>query len=168
VHERRGARQRLLHHDAGRQGVFPFDIAAQDAGLIETVLHEVNIGVARPRKLPVQREGRPAREQHDGQPIAKEVLDRHARIGRAGIDMDQHGLAAAGRDRIAGRHVDRDHLVGTQDDLGVPPPLAVPARDLLDERHMVGAEIGEDVLDAEVDEGLEEVVRGAVGGHGEA
>ena len=53
----------------------------------------------------MQRERGPAGEQHDGQPVTKQVLDRHARIGRAGIAMDEHGLAAAGRERIPARHM---------------------------------------------------------------
>ena len=43
--------------------------------------------------------------------------------------------------------------------------LLVPARHLLDQRHMVGAEIGEDVIDAEIDQAFEEIMRGGMAGH---
>src|SRR5262245_49944075 len=43
--------------------------------------------------------------------------------------------------------------------------LLVPARHFLDQRDMVGAEIGEDVFDAEIDQPFEEVMRGRVAGH---
>src|SRR6201991_2498262 len=43
--------------------------------------------------------------------------------------------------------------------------LLVPARHLLDERDVVGAEIGEDVFDAEIDQAFEKVMRGGIAGH---
>jgi len=46
----------------------------------------------------------------------------------------------------------RDDLVWAQDHLGMPTALLVPARHLLDQRNMVGAEIGEDVFDAKIDQ----------------
>ena len=49
-----------------------------------------------------QRVRRASGEQQHGQAVAKQVLDRHAGIRRAGIDMNQHRLAARmGADLIA-------------------------------------------------------------------
>src|SRR5579863_10246280 len=44
-------------------------------------------------------------------------------------------------------------------------PVAVPLRHRLDQRDMVGAEIGEDVVDAEVDETLQEMRRRGMAAH---
>src|SRR5689334_8926652 len=79
--------------------------------------------------------------------------------------MHQYCLGAAGRQRVAAGNVHRDDLVRAQDHFWMLAALAVPARHLLDQRHMVGAEIGEDVLDAEIDQAFEEVVRGRVAAH---
>src|SRR6185437_488323 len=159
------AGERLLHHDAGRQGIFPFHIGAHDAGDVEGVLHEMHIGVARSRQLAMQRVRRAAGEQHHGQAVAEQILDRHAGVRGTGIDMYQHGLAPAGGKRIAAGHVHRDDLVRAQDHFGMLAAFLVPARDLLDDRDMVGAEIGENVVDPEIDKTLEEVVRSGVTGH---
>ena len=160
-----GAGQRFLHHDAGGQRIFPFDVGTHDAGDIEGVLHEMHIGVARARQFAVQRVRRAAGEQHHRQAIAEQVLDRHAGVRRAGIDMHQHRLGASGRQRIAAGHVHRDHLMRAQDHFGMFAAFLVPARHLLDQRDMVGAEIGEDVFDAEIDQAFEEIMRGAVAAH---
>ena len=155
-----GAGQRLLHHDAGGQRIFPFDVGPDDAGDVERVLHEMHIGVARARQFAVQRVGRASGKQHHRQAIAKQVLDRHAGVRGAGIDMHEHRLAASGRQRIAAGHVHRDDLVRAQDHLGMLAAFTVPARHLLDQRDVVGAEIGEDVVDAEIDQAFEEIMRG--------
>ena len=160
-----GAGERFLHDDAGGQRIFPFDVGPDDAGDIEGVLDEMHIAVARARQLAMQRMRRAAREQHHRQPVAKQVLDRHAGVRGAGIDMHQHGLAAPGRQRIATRHMHRDHFMRAQDHLGMLSALLVPACHFLDQRHMVGAEIGEDVIDAEIDQAFEEIMRGRVSGH---
>ena len=64
--------------------------------------------------------------------------------------MHEHGLRLSGRKRITGGHVDGDHLVRAQDDFRMLAALFVPSRHLLDQRDVVGAEIGKDVLDPEV------------------
>src|SRR5665213_3705045 len=79
--------------------------------------------------------------------------------------MHQNGLHPSGRKRIAAGHVDGDHFVRAQDDLGMFPALLVPARQFLDEGDMVGAEIGEDVVDPEIDQAFEEIMRGRVAAH---
>ncbi len=113
----------------------------------------------------MQRVRRAAGEQHHRQAVTKQVLDRHAGIGGAGIDMDEHRLAPPGRMRIAAGHVHRDHLVRAQDHFGMLAALFVPARHLLDQRDMIGAEIGEDIVDAKIDQAFEEIMRGGMAGH---
>src|SRR5436305_12586974 len=125
----------------------------------------MHIGVARAGELAVQRVGRPAGEQQHRQPVAEQVLDRHAGIRGAGIDMDEHRLAAPGRQCVAAGHVHGDDFVRAQDHLRVLAAFAVPARHLLDQRYVVGAEIGEDVVDAEIDQAFEEVMRGGAAAH---
>ena len=113
----------------------------------------------------MQREGGASGEQHYRQPVAKQVLDRHACIGGAGIDMHENRLSLAGRKGVAARHVNGHDLVRAEDDFRMLAAFAVPARDLLDQRDMIGAEIGEDIVDAEVDKTFEEIMRGAVSAH---
>ena len=165
VHEGAGAGERFLHDDAGGQRILPFDIGPHDAGDVEGILHEVYIGVARSGQFAMQREGRASGEQHHRQPIPKQVLDRHAGIGSSGVDMHEHRLSPAGRQRISAGHVNGDDLVRAEDNFRMLAAFAVPARDLLDQRDMIGAEIGEDIVNAEVDETFEEIMRGTVAAH---
>ncbi len=165
MRERGGASERLLHHDAGGERILPLHIGTDDARDIERVLHEMHIGVARASQLAMQRMRRAAGEQHHRQAIAEQVLDRHAGIRGAGIDMHEHGLALSGRERVAAGHVHGDDLMRTQHDFRMLAALLVPARHLLDQRDVVGAEIGEDVVDAEVDEAFQEIMRSAMAGH---
>src|SRR5262245_63625286 len=79
--------------------------------------------------------------------------------------MDEHRLSLAGRQRIATGHVNGDDLVRAKNDFRMLAALAVPARDFLDQRDMIGAEIGEDIVDAEVDQTFEEIMRGTVAAH---
>src|SRR6202171_4348077 len=90
---------------------------------------------------------------------------RHAGIRGAGIDMHENRLASSGRQRVAAGHVHGDDLVRAQDDFRMFAAFAVPARQLLDQRHVIGAEIGEDVVDAEIRQTFEEMVRGRVPAH---
>jgi hypothetical protein len=113
----------------------------------------------------MQREGRASGEQHHRQPIPKQVLDRHAGVCRSGVDMHEHRLSLAGRQRIAAGHVNGDDLMRAEDHFGMLAAFAVPACDLLDQRDVVGAEIGEDIVDADVDETFEEIMRGTVTAH---
>ncbi len=120
----------------------------------------MHIGVARTRQFAVQRIRRAAGKQHHRQAIAKQVLDRHGGIRGAGIDMHQNRLAASRRQGIAAGHVHRDDLMRAQDHFGMFQAFAVPARHLLDQGDVVSAQIGKDVLDAEIDQALEEMMRG--------
>jgi hypothetical protein len=125
----------------------------------------VYIGVARSGQFAVQRKGGASGEQHYRQPVPKQVLDRHAGIGGPGIDMHEHCLSLAGRQGIAAGHVNGDDLVRAEDHFRMLAAFAVPARDLLDQRDMIGAEIGKDIVNAEVDEPFEEIMRGTVAAH---
>src|SRR5580692_4383782 len=113
----------------------------------------------------MQRERRAAGEQQHRQAVAKQILDRHAGIRGARIDMHEHGLRPPGRERIAGRHVHGHHFMRAQDDFRMFSSLAIPLRHRFDQRDMVGAEIGEDILDAEIDQPLQEMMGGGVAAH---
>ena len=165
MRKRAGAGQCFLHDDAGGQRIFPFDVRSDDAGDIERILHEVHIGVARARQFAVQRMGRASGKQHHRQPVAKQVLDGHAGIGGAGVDMDENRLGSSRCQRIAAGHVHRDDLVRAKDHLRMLAALALPARHLLDQGDVIGTEIGKDVVDAEVDQTFEKIMRGAVAAH---
>src|SRR4029077_1304810 len=79
--------------------------------------------------------------------------------------MHAHGLRASGRERIARGHVHGDDFMRAQDHFGMLAPLLVPARQGLDQRHVIGAEIGENIFDAEIDQAFEEIMRGRVAAH---
>jgi hypothetical protein len=158
--ERTGAGQCLLHHDAGGERVFPFDIRPDDAGDVERVLHEMNVSVARSGQFAVQRVGCASGEQHDRQPVTKQILDRHAGVGGTGIDMHQNRLTASRRQGVAASHMDGDDLVRAQDHFGMLAAFPVPARQLLDQGDVIGAQIGKDVVHPEVDQAFEEMMRG--------
>lgn len=106
-----------------------------------------------------------AREQHHWKAIAEQILDCHAGIRGTGIDMHEDGLPPSGREGVATRHMHRHDLMWAENDLGMFAAFRVPARDLLDQRDMVCAQIGEDVLDAEIDEPFKEIMRSAVTAH---
>src|SRR4051812_13695026 len=125
----------------------------------------MHIGVARAGELAVQRIGCAAGEQQHRQAVTEQVLDRHAGICGAGIDMDEYGLRAPCGQCGAAGHVHRDDLVRTQDHFGMLAPLFVPARQFLDQRDVVGTEIREDVLDAEIDQSFQKVMRRGVAAH---
>ena len=79
--------------------------------------------------------------------------------------MHQHRLAFAGRERIAAGHVHGHDLMRAQDHFRMFPAFLVPARHLLDDRDVVGAEIGEDVVDPEVDQAFEKIMRSGIASH---
>src|SRR5579871_4624026 len=79
--------------------------------------------------------------------------------------MHEHGLRSPSGERVPGGHVHRHHFVRAQDHLGVFAAVAIPFRQRLDQRDMIGAEIGEDIFDAEIDQPLQEVMRGRMTAH---
>src|SRR5579872_1624893 len=128
----------------------------------------MHVGITRPRQFAMHRERRAAGEQEHRQAIAEQVLDRHARIRRARIDMHEHGLRAAGCQRVPRCHVHGDNFMRTQDDFRMFAALAIPRRERLDQRHMIGAEIGEDIFDAEIDQRFKEMMCGRMAAHAHA
>ena len=74
--------------------------------------------------------------------------------------MDQHALAAAGHQRIAGRHVAGGILVRTAHDLGHRFAALPAVRHFFDDRRMIGAEVTKQILDADLAQALEQVISG--------
>src|SRR5262249_38733809 len=71
-------------------------------------------------------------------------------------------LAAPGGDGVARRHVDRRVLVRAQHGRRKPAAVAAELRHRLDQRRMVGAEVAEQVVEADLVQAFEKVVRGRV------
>ncbi len=159
LHDRVSAAQRLLHDDAGRQRPFPFDVGPHQAALVERLLHEMHIGVARALELAARRERRLAGHQQHRDAAAEQVVHRGRGIGGADVDVHQHALAAPGHECVTGRHVGGGILVRAADDAGQRFAAAAPMRDLLDDRRMIGAEIAEQVVDPDFAQSLQEKVR---------
>ena len=162
LHDGVGAAQRLLHHDAGRQRPFPFHVGPHQRALVDRLLHEVHVGVARADQLVARGVGRLARHQQHRQAAAEQVVHRVGGVGGADVDVHQHGLAAAGHRRIAHRHMRRGVLVRAEHHVRHLLAALLPVRHRLDGRRVVGAEVAEQVLDAELVQALDEVVGGGV------
>jgi hypothetical protein len=150
LHDRVRASQDLLAGDARRQCVFPLHIGPYEAALIERLLDEVHIGVARPFQLAEARERRRAGDQQDRHPIAEQVVHAERRIGGARVHVDQYGLALSRHLRVPAGHVDGHVLVWAQHDLRRLEAVRVEASELFDQRRMIGAEIAEQVLDIDL------------------
>jgi hypothetical protein len=104
-HDRVGAAQCLLHHDAGRQRPFPLHVGPHQRALVDRFLDEMNVGVAGADQLVARRIRRLARHQQHRQPRAEQVMHRVGGVGGSDVDMHQNGLAAAGDRGVAHRHV---------------------------------------------------------------
>ena len=164
LHHRVTAPQNFFGNHAAGQGIIPLDIRAHQAGHVERVLHKMHIVVARARQLTAQGERCFTGNQHHRQATAKHVVHAHGRIGRSCIDVHHDGLASAGGRRIACRHVDRNILMWAQHHGGVRPTLLIPTRQLFNDRHVVGAQVGEDIVDAQLGQSFKEIMRAAVVG----
>lgn len=82
---------------------------------------------------------------------------------RADIHVDDDALGLAGQSSVAVRHGEGDHFVGTCYDAGECVFLLDLAfRDGFDDAGVVGAEVDEDVSDAEFYQAFEEGVAGCV------
>ena len=81
-------------------------------------------------------------------------------VGGADIDVDQHALAAPGDEGVALRHVRRRILVRAVQDAGHRLAALLAMRHLLDDRGVIGAEIAEQIFDAELAQAFEEVIGG--------
>ena len=71
-------------------------------------------------------------------------------IGGADVDMHQHALAAPGDQRIAGGHVRGGVLVRTAHHVRHHLAALAAMRHLLDDRRVIGAEITEQIFDADL------------------
>ena len=158
LHDRIGALQRLLHDHARRQRPLPFDVRPHQAALIERLLHEMDVGVAGADQLVMRRIRRLAGHQQHRQAAAIEIMHGVGGIGGADIDMHQHALAAAGDQRIAAGHMRGGVLVRTAHDVRHRLAAFAAMRHLLDDRRMIGAEITEQIVDADLFEALEQVI----------
>ena len=161
-HDGVGAAERLLHHDAGRQGPFPFHVRPHQRALVDRLLNEMHVSVARTDQLVAGRVGRLARHQQHRQTTAEHVVHRVRSVSRADIDVHQHGLAASGHRRVTHRHMRRCVLVRAEHHVRHLLAALVPVCQRLDRRRMVGAEVAEQVLDAEFVQALDEVIGGGV------
>ncbi len=158
-HHRVGPAQRLLGDHARGQVVFPFCVRPDQRRLVERLLDEVHVGVARPQKLAARGVGSAAGHQQNRDAGAADIVQGHRRIGGAGIDMHHHALAATGREEVARCHVRRRDLVRADHGLGRLSAVALEGGHRLDDRRVVGAEVAEDVVAADLGQAFEEILR---------
>ena len=116
LHDGVGAADHFLGDDAGRQRPFPLGVGPHQARLVERLLHEVHVVVARAGQLAVGGERRLAGHQQHRQPAAIEVVHGVGGVGGADVDMHQHALAAAGHHGVAAGHVGGGVLMRADDD----------------------------------------------------
>ena len=163
LHDGVGAAQRLLHHDAGRQRPLPLEVGANEARLIERLLHEVHVGIARAHEFVAGGVRRLAGHQQHRQPAAEDIVHRRRGVRRAHVDMNKHALAASGDEGITCRHVGGGVFVRTGDDGGKRVAALPPVRDLLDDRRVIGAEIAKEIFDPELAQPLQKEIGGRIG-----
>ena len=157
-----GAPQHFLGDDAGGQRPLPLHVVAHDRALVERLLDEMDVRVARAGQLAAHGVGRLARHQEQRDAAAADVMRRHRRVRSADVDVHHHGLPAPRHHRVAGCHVHRGVLVRAQHRRRQRAPLFAPARHLLDQRRVVGAQVAEQVLDADLVQAFEKIVSGRV------
>ena len=157
-----GAPQHLLGDDAGGQRPLPLHVVAHDRALVERLLDEMHVGVARAGQLPAHGVGRSSRHQQQRDAAAADVVRRHRRVRSPHVHVHHHGLPAPRHHRVAGCHVHRGVLVRAQHRRRQRAPLLAPARHLLDQRRVVGAQVAEQVLDADLVQAFEKEMRGSV------
>ena len=109
----------------------------------------MHIGVARADQLVVDGVGRLAGHQQHRQAAAIKIVHGVGGIGGADVDMDQHALAAPGDEGIARRHMGRGVLVRTAHHAGHGFAALLAMRHLVDDRRVIGAEIAEQIIDAD-------------------
>jgi hypothetical protein len=160
LHDRVRAPQRLLDDDAGGQRPFPFHIRAHQAALVDRLLHEMHVGIAGADQFAARREWRLAGHQQHRDAAPEQVMHRGRGIGGADVDVHQHTLALSRHVGIAGRHMRRGVLVRAADDGRNGLAAFAPVRHLLDDRRVVGAEIAEQIVDADLGQPFEKEIRG--------
>ena len=124
----------------------------------------MHVVVARPQKLAPGRVRRTPGHQQDGNTAAAKIVKRHRGIGGTGIDMDDDALAAPRGDGIACRHVHSGDLVRTKDSARRLAAVALEAGHCLDERRVIGAEVAEEVVDSDLVQAFEEIMRRRMAG----
>ena len=158
LHDRRSPPQRLLDDHAGRQRPLPFQIGPHQARLVERLLYEMNVGIARADELVVGGVRRFAGHQQNGQPAAEQVVHAVCGVGGADVDMDQDALAAPGDQRIAGRHMGGGVLVRAAHDAGHCVAAFLAMRHLVDDWSVIGSKIAKQIIDADLVQTLEQVI----------
>ena len=164
LHDRMRPLQRLFDDNAGRKRPLPLQIGPHQARLIERLLHPMHVGIARADQFAVRGKRRLAGHQQDRQATAEQVVHRVRGIGGADVDVNDHALTAPGDQSVASRHVRSGVLVRTADDLRHRLAKLAMARHLLDDRRVIGAEITEQIIYADLGEAFEQVMgRGICG-----
>ncbi len=87
-------------------------------------------------------------------------MDAVGGVGGADIDMHHDALTAPGHQREARRHVCRGVFVRTAHHLRHGFAEFAPMRHLLDDWRVIGAEITEQIIDADFFEALEQIIGG--------
>ena len=169
LHDRMRAPQHLLDDDAGRKRPFPLGVGAHQAALIERLLHEMHVGVARADQFAVGGVRRFAGHQQHRQSAAIGIVHAVGGVGGADIDVHQNALTAPGHQRIACGHVCGGVLVRTAHHFRHHLAALAAMRHLLDDRRVIGAEITEQILDADLVQAFEKIIgRGEIGNVGVA
>ena len=150
LHDRMRAPQRFLDDDAGGQRPLPLGVRAHQTALIERLLHEMHMRVARADQFAVGRVRRLAGHQQHRQAAAIHVVHAVCGIGGTDVDVHQHTLTAPGDQRVAGGHVRRGILVRTAHDFRHFLAALAAMRHLLDDRRVIGAEITKQIFDADL------------------
>ena len=84
-------------------------------------------------------------------------------VGGADIDVDDNALAAAGDQRVAGRHMRRRIFVRTAHHGRHGLAEFTAMRHFLDDRRMIGAEVAKQIIDPDLLQPFEQVIgRGIV------
>ena len=108
-----------------------------------------------------------AGHQQHRQAAAENIVHAVCGIGGADIDMDQHALTATRHQGIARGHMRRGIFVRTPHHTRHRLAAFAAMRDLIDDRGVIGSEIAEQVIDADLGQALEqEIGRGEFGNIG--
>ena len=162
LHHAVGTAQGFLGDHPRREVVVPFDILAHQATLVIGLLHKIHKGVAGAGQFTMRGVGRASRHQHQGQAGFGNIVNAHAGIGGPRIHMHQHPLAPARGQGITGGHVDSCVFMRAQNRFGKSQTLLAPARHLFDQRGMVGTQIAEQIIQAQIIEALKQMMGGGV------
>jgi hypothetical protein len=118
------------------------------------------VGVAGTNQLVVGCIGRLAGHQQHRQATAKHVVHGRCGVGGPDIDMHQYALAASRDGRVARGHVRRGVLVRATHDFRHRLAALAAMRHLFDDRRVIGAEIAEQILDADLVQAFNQIIGG--------